>query len=72
MDLNKIWEKKRGNTCAAPTIAAEHAHVADRDTMGLQRDSGAGGKGNGTGSSAEKEKETARCCKHLGPQGMFR
>jgi hypothetical protein len=33
MDLNKIWKKKRGDTRAAPTIAAGQAHAADRDTM---------------------------------------
>jgi hypothetical protein len=33
MDLNKICEKKRGDTRAAPTIAAGQAHAADCDTM---------------------------------------
>jgi hypothetical protein len=33
MDLNKIREKKRGDTRAAPTIAAGQAHEANRDTM---------------------------------------
>jgi hypothetical protein len=55
MDLNKIWEKKRGDTRAAPTIAAGHAHTADRDTMVMRRDGGAGGKGWGTGGSTEKD-----------------
>jgi hypothetical protein len=40
---------------AAPMIAAGQAHAADRDTMVMQRDGGAGGKGKGTGGSAEKE-----------------
>jgi hypothetical protein len=55
MYLNKIWEKKREDTRAAPTIAAGQAHAADRDTMVMQRDGGAGGKGKGTGGSTEKE-----------------
>jgi hypothetical protein len=33
MDLNKIREKKRGDTRAALTIASGQAHAADRDTM---------------------------------------
>jgi hypothetical protein len=61
MDLNKIWEKKRGDTRAASTIAAGQAHAADRDTMVMRQDGGAGGKGKGTGGSAEKEEETAQC-----------
>jgi hypothetical protein len=34
---------------------AGQAHAADRDTMVMRRDGGAGGKGKGTGGSAEKE-----------------
>jgi hypothetical protein len=41
---------------AAPTIAAGQAHAADRDTMVMRLDGGAGGKGKGTGGSAEKRK----------------
>jgi hypothetical protein len=55
MDLNKISEKKRGDTRAAPTIAAGQVHGADRDTMVMRQDGGAGGKGKGTGGSAKKE-----------------
>jgi hypothetical protein len=55
MDLNKIWEKKRGDTRAAPTIVAGEAHAADRSMMVMRRDGGAGGKGRGTGNSAEKD-----------------
>jgi hypothetical protein len=40
-------------------IAAGQAHVADRDTMVMRWDGGAGGKGKETGGSAEKEEETA-------------
>jgi hypothetical protein len=40
---------------AAPTHVAGQAHVADRDTMVMRRDGGAGGKGKGTGGSTEKE-----------------
>jgi hypothetical protein len=54
-------KKKRGDTRAAPMIAAGQAHAADRDMMVMRRDGGAGGKGKGMGGSAEKEKETARC-----------
>jgi hypothetical protein len=46
---------------AALTIVAGQAHAADRDTMVMRRDGGAGGKGKGTGGSAEKEEETAQC-----------
>jgi hypothetical protein len=46
-------KEKRGH--AAPTIAAGQTHVADRDTMVMQRDGRDGGKGKGTGGSAEKE-----------------
>jgi hypothetical protein len=44
---------------AASTITAGQAHAADRDTMVMQRDSGASGKGKGTGGSTEKEGEIA-------------
>jgi hypothetical protein len=54
MDLNKKWEKKRGDTRAALTIAVGQAHAANRDTMGMQQDGGAGGKEKGTGGSAKK------------------
>jgi hypothetical protein len=43
------------DTRGAPTIAAEQAHAADRDTMVMRRDGGTGGKGKGTGGSVEKE-----------------
>jgi hypothetical protein len=36
-------------------IAAGQAHAADRDTMVMRRDVGAGGKGRGTGGYAEKD-----------------
>jgi hypothetical protein len=55
MDLNKIWEIKRGDMRAAPTIAAGQAHAADHDKMVMRRDGGAGGKGRGTGGSMEKD-----------------
>jgi hypothetical protein len=55
MDLNKIWEKKRGDTRAAPTIAAGQAHAADPDMMVMRQDGGASGKGKGMGGSTEKE-----------------
>jgi hypothetical protein len=59
MDLNKILEKQRGNTRAAPTIAAGQVHAADRDMMVMRWGGGAGGKGKGTDGSAKKEEETA-------------
>jgi hypothetical protein len=52
-------KEKRGH--ARGTDDRGRAGAADRDTMVMRRDSGAGGKGKGTGGSVEKEEETARC-----------
>jgi hypothetical protein len=41
---------------AAPTIAVGQAHAADRDTMVMRRDGGAGGKGKGMGAPRKKRK----------------
>jgi hypothetical protein len=66
IDLNKIWEKKRGDTRGAPTIAAGQAHVADRDTMGC--DGMAGPVEKEKGWATPWKKRTARCwnCGKLG------